>query len=420
MYTANVNISKLITVILWSILLLLPDISSAQETRKGSTSNWEDFDIKIRVLMRLCHFPSASICLIKGETIFYSKTYGFSNFYKRKRASKETIYMVGSISKSIIATALMQLYEKGYFDLDDNVADYLPFDLRNPFFPNTNITFRMLLSHEASINDFGLRPSTVLPIRVSAKHARNYSDIVENMVEPGGRWYSSRYWLKRYRPGDTACYSNLGMIIAGCLLEELSGMSVEEYCRKYIFEPLDMRHTTFDMQRLDRKKLAQPYTSVGKLFIPLPKYDFYLLDPAGGLYTTAEDLSHFLIAHMNGGVYNETRILNESTVRLMHTVQYPESTDLILGRMFAGKIELHHGLGWMKINFLGQELKGHSGGTIGYNCHMLCFTREDGEKVGFVMLTNAPLLQPAFFSPVRTLLSYTLILKAIVKELNEL
>lgn len=374
------------------------------------------FDVKMMILMRAAHFPSMSICLIKNDTIVYSKAYGFLSGSMKERAPKEEVYMVGSISKCVIATALMQLYEKGYFDLDDDVNKYLPFDLRNPYHPDVNITIRMLLSHEASLNDFGLKIKTIIPIRLSAKYDGNYTEIIKNMVEEDGKWYSSRYWLKGYAPGEEACYSNLGIMIAGCLLESISGMSVEEYCREYIFEPLDMKHTTFVKRNIDMKDIARPHTIFR---IPLPKYDFYLLDSAGGLYTTAEDLSHFLIAHMNGGVYNGTRILNESTVRLMQTVQYSNHTDLILGKMFAGKVDIDHGLGWLDIDFLGENLKGHSGGTVGYNCHMLYFT-ENNKRLGFVILTNGPLLAPAFLQPLRTSISYMLILKTVVEELERL
>ena len=396
------------------ILLVIPSMFAHGSPSIDKTSiERVKFDLKIRLIMRLCHLPSASICVIKNDSIVFSDAYGFSNYYLRRKAGKETIYMVGSISKAIIATALMQLYEKGKFDLDDNINKYLSFDLKNPYYPNVNITFRMLLAHLASINDFGIRPLTVLPIMVYSRSKDNTSYIIKEMMIPGGKWYSKRLWLKRYKPGEVACYSNQGYVIAGCLLERLSGMPIEEYCKRYIFEPLEMNNTTFSMKNLDKRKVARPYSFLAGPYIPLPKYDFYFLDAAAGLYTTAEDLSHFLIAHMNGGVYKGRRILNESNIRLMHSLQ-TNSTDLILRYMFGGKIKVHHGLGWFIIDFFGMEMKGHSGGTVGYNCHMLYFENKNHEKIGIVILSNGPLLEPAVLSQKRVMIGYLLFLKVLL------
>ena len=100
--------------------------------------------------MSFTHIPSLSACIIKNDTIVWSKAFGWSDIYNLKKAKSDTIYRVASITKTFTATALMQLYEQGLFDLDDNVSEYLPFDLKNPKYPECNITFRMLLAHQSS------------------------------------------------------------------------------------------------------------------------------------------------------------------------------------------------------------------------------------------------------------------------------
>lgn len=399
-----------ICVILTAFLLIIP-------IQPSLAFNPKTFDLKVKILMKLCKFPSVSICLIKNDTVVYSKSYGYSNFYLRKRANKGTIYMIGSISKAIVATALMQLYEKGKFRLDDNINDYLPFDVVDPYFPDKNITFRMLLAHQAGINDFGLKPKTIIPIAVAARLSSNYTSILKEMLTPDGKWYSKGFWFKKYAPGDISFYSELGIIIAGCLVETLSGLTLEDYCKKYIFEPLEMYNTSFSMKSIDKKRLARPYTYIGRLYIPLPKYDFYLMDAAGGIYSTAEDLSHFLIAHMNGGIYKGKRILREETIRLMHEVQYPNSTDMLLSSFFAGIVKVYHGLGWFKIDMFGIKLEGHTGADPGYNCHMYYI---EGKKEGFVALANSPFFIPAIGSPVRTAIYYYLFILTVIKELESI
>ena len=414
------KLKKLLPILI-VLLVVFPSSLPLATSTLDNCDLFEDikFDIKIRFLMKLNHLPSLIICIVKNNSVVYLKSYGFSNLYLRKRASEDTVYISGSISKVIIATALLQLYEKEFFDLDDDVSEYLPFELRNPKYPGVNITFRMLLSHQASINDFGLRPLTVLPIMVFSRCSSNISNLIKEMMIPGGKWYSDRYWLD-CPPGEVAQYSNQGFVIAGYLVEKLSGKSLEEYCREHIFKPLNMVNTSFYLDKVDKRRVAKPYTCVGGVFLPLPKYDFYFIDAAGGLFTTTEDLSHFLIAHMNTGSFEGKRILGEETVNLMHTIQYPNSTDLVLSRFFGGDVEIHHGLGWQIINFYGIRLVGHSGGAIGYNCHMFTLRDDENEKVGVILLSNGPLLLPAFLSWKSTAVGYKMLLETILEKVNEL
>ena len=113
----------------------------------------QNFDKKIQLLMKLAHMPSLSTCVIKNESVVWSKTYGYYDLKNKKLATQNTIYMVASISKMFTAIAIMQLWEQGLFDLDDDVNDYLPFELRNPHYPDVPITFRMLLAHQSSLGN---------------------------------------------------------------------------------------------------------------------------------------------------------------------------------------------------------------------------------------------------------------------------
>ena len=109
------------------------------------------FDKYITFLMKFAHKPSVSACIIINDSVVWSKGYGLYDIENNKPATPDTLYLMASISKTVTATALMQLYEQELFDLDDDVNDYLPFSLRNPNFLDTSITFRMLLSHRSSL-----------------------------------------------------------------------------------------------------------------------------------------------------------------------------------------------------------------------------------------------------------------------------
>ena len=335
------------------------------DNKKAISDNDLLFDLKIKLLMKIGHIPSISVCIIKNNTIVWDKGYGFYDRLLRKKPDVNTVYMAGSISKTITTAALMQLYEKGYFNLDDNVSKFLPFDLKNPRYPNINITFRMLLAHQSSLHDHNELSS----YKYEFSNNYNYSYFKE-LLTPNGKDYHPEYWAA-YPPGKEANYSNLGLILLGYIVERMTNQSLEQYCQKNIFNPLNMKNSSFQIDNLNRGNLAVPYFQIAGIYLRIPHTDFSFVDPAGGLYTTAEDLSHFLIAHMNGGVYNGIRILNESTINLMHTVQYPNSSIYIIYRF---------GLGWLIIpNENGEAYQGHDGDTICFHAKMrICDSNGNG------------------------------------------
>jgi CubicO group peptidase (beta-lactamase class C family) len=305
--------------------------------KKFMLKNETDFDNKINFLMKIGHMPSLSTCIIKNDSVIWSKSYGNYDLKKEKPATQDTIYMVGSISKMFAALAIMQLYEEGLFDLDDNISNYLPYHIYNPKYPDINITFRMLLSHQSSLAD-----SSISLFLFFSLLGYPY-DWLNEFLCPGGYIYNPRNW-KNYPPGEEHEYSSLAFEILGYLVEKISNQSLEKYCKKNIFEPLDMKSSSFYLTNLDIDKIAIPYFwLIGKYF-QLPLYE-NRNSAAGGLKSTIRDLSHFLIVHLNDGVYNGTRILKKSTIDLMQTIQYPNGSDGFAWKyvkLSNGKVHLIH------------------------------------------------------------------------------
>lgn len=336
------------------------------ENREES-SNGLYFDLKIRSLMILGHFPSLSVCIIKNDTVVWSNGYGWAR--PGKRPTSDTVYMVASISKSITATALLQLYEQGKFDLDDDVSDYLGYTLKNPHYPNTTITFRMLLAHQSSIRGaLDIMGHLGMLMDALVLNIGSYALLKEYLL-PNGSFYNPRVWTDK-PPGEEYHYSNIGFMLLGSLVERLSNQSFEKYCQENILKPLNMMNSSFNLSHFEKKQLAVPYIHIPIRFLGvyMPLRERELKSPsAGGLRTSVEDLSHFLIAQMNGGVYNGVRILSESTVKLMHTIQYLNST---------------YGLGWM---ILDNGRQGHGGQSFGCDSNM--WVRKS-DNVGVIFFIN--------------------------------
>jgi len=350
----NNNMKKYLPLVFITILLFASIFAQAtgqsinnEAAPKEKTGMIDDLDFeqKINQLMKFGHLPSISICLIKNNTVVLSKGYGFSDIRNKKKATDTTIYPVASITKTITATAVMQLCEKGHFDLDDNVSKYLPFDLKNPRYPNVNITFRMLLAHQSSLADTGNRYS------IYFSHLNYPYSWLKEYLLPNGKIYSPRIWLK-YPPGEDVHYSSINMEVLAYLVERIANQPFDEYCEEHILQPLDMKNTSWHLENFDMNDFAVPYVWRAGIYFKFPIFEYHCYG-CGGIWTNVLDLSNYLIAYMNDGEYNGARILEEETVKLMETLQYPDSYD--------GKVR--YGLGWYFWNESDGKIYGGHAGT---------------------------------------------------------
>ena len=337
------------------------------------------FDRYIGLLMRFAHKPSVSACIIKGEKVVWSKGYGLYNIEKNKQAQPDTLYLSASISKTVTATAIMQLWEQGLFDLDDDVNNYLPFSLRNPNYPDNPITFRMLLSHRSSLagdNTFWVCLSYVPGDPDIPDYPYPW---LKEYLTPNGCAYSPIVWSNN-PPGEKYAYANVGYALVGYLVELISGEKFDQYCKKHIFEPLEMFNTSFRLKDVNISNTAIPYEYKKGNYIPHPHYNMYVMYPAGSMRTSVEELSHFLIANMNGGVWDNIRILKNTTVELMNKDHYNS------------KNKQKYGLGWMITKkVFGKEEIGHGGGWTGVQT-LMKYRPED--KTAVIIFTNS--MSPTF------------------------
>ena len=311
------------------------------------------FDIYINTLMKVAHKPSIAACIIHNDIVVWSKGYGYYDLESQKPTNEDILYLQASVSKTVTATALMQLYEQGLFDLDDDINDYLPFELRNPNYPDEPITIKMVLSHRSSLADDNL-------YWIALSYLPGDPDVPEfpypwlkEYLTPGGMGYSSTTWSNS-RPGERFYYANIGYSIIAYLVEILSKQNFTDYCEENIFEPLQMYNSGFRLRDHNISNIAVPYEFKNKGYFRHPHYGIHILYPAITLRTSIEEYSHFIIAHMNDGMWNDVRILNSTTVNLMHTAH------------FSPEDKYNYGLGWtIKNPVIGKKEYGHSGGYVG-------------------------------------------------------
>ena len=161
-------------------------------------------DAIIKQTMLTNNIPGVSISILSDNEIVRNMSYGYAYFRENKMVDSTTAFVLGSISKTFIATALMQLWEKDLFELDNNINDYLPEDI-HPSFPDIPISFRHLLSHTSGLDrrDGGLNELTSwdsdsnIPLETSVK----------DYFLPSGEYYSTAIF-NGYAPGTYYEYCN--------------------------------------------------------------------------------------------------------------------------------------------------------------------------------------------------------------------
>jgi CubicO group peptidase (beta-lactamase class C family) len=275
------------------------------------------------------------------------------------------MFMLASISKTVTATALMQVWELGNIDLDADVNEVLPFPVRNPAYPSRPITAHQLLTHTSGIRD---NWSELLPLYVQGDSPIALATFLERYLVPGGRYYSAKKNYTGWAAGNDYLYSNVGAALVGYLVEEVTGIDFARWCERRIFQPLGMDNTGWHLRGLDRDKVARPYRRLrdgGWKSYGLYGYPDY---PDGALRTTARSLARFLAAYSRGG----GPILKSTTVDLMLSDQKVPGP--------------WQGLVWYRTPGPGgRPLVGHGGGDRGVTTEMW-FRRSDG--AGAVVLAN--------------------------------
>ncbi|GAA0323883.1 hypothetical protein GCM10008967_13010 [Bacillus carboniphilus] len=356
------------------------------------TINNEQLDQKIRDIQNRLQIIGLSAGIIYKEQLVWEGYYGLANINQKKYVHAQTVYRIASISKSILATALMQQYEKGKFNLNDDISDHLGFKVRNPYFPNTPITFTQLMTHTSSLQDEY--------VEFAIASYDSHPPSLKEILLPGGKFYKKQIWGK-YEPGDSGhfTYSNLASIVVGTLVEILSGERFDLYCKKHIFEPLEMRETSFNIEDITLSELAVLYEydpeneefaialdSADRdrpkkidLSHYMPGKNGGIYNPQGGVKSTVRDLSKFLMLHMNAGVYLDKQILKPETVELMHQPFWQGTPKDSVYRKKGIHFQITEDL------VEGKTVIGHSGNAYGL-ISGLYFNKVD--ELGIVFLTN--------------------------------
>ena len=316
--------------------------------------------------------------VVKDGKIVYNKSFGYKDLEAGTPLENNDIMRIASISKSFTGTALMQLVDKGIISLDDDVSDLIGFKIRNPHHPEVPITLRMLLSHTSSITDKE-DYSTLDHLNPAV-----YGDCAESYCT--------------YGPGEEFNYSDMGINLAGAILEKVSGTRFDIYIRDNIIKPLGL-YGGHNADSLDAGKFASLYTLEDGKYVKsegayrslskyMPEYvlgySAPIFSPSAGVKISAGDLAVYMMMHMNYGELNGIRIISQESAKAMQTT-VPVTKEGATNTYCLCLGEQPDQMDDPKYNVPGNYPIGHNGGAYGLNSIMIW---SPADSWGIVAMTN--------------------------------
>jgi CubicO group peptidase (beta-lactamase class C family) len=347
---------------------------------RASALNLERF---VRHQVREAETPGIAVAIVRGEEVVWTFGAGWADIDKGIRVDADTVFMLASVSKTVTCAGVMTLVEDGRLDLDADVSDYLPFEVRIPAAPSAAVTTRMLLTHTSAIRDRNTvwgRPNSHPTLYFHGDSPISLGDFLRSYLVPGESEYREGANFYDRRPGTAYAYSNIAVALAGYVAEVVAHRDFDELCKERILLPLGMDQSGFRLADITTPNLATPYRLDKETGAFEPFFQYGYPDyPDGALRTSAAHLARWLAAFMAFGSLDGVRVLEPDTVREIRHNQ------------LRGTVWWHQGLIWYGSSPNGYFRMGHTGGDFGVSTRM--FFRPD-TKVGVVSLTNSYLGAP--------------------------
>ena len=350
-------------------LLLAPATACAQSGDPTEDPRFEQavdlFEAWLDAKMDYEKIPGMSVGLIHDQDLVWAKGYGLAHREEGVAATPSTMYSVCSISKLFTSIGVMQQRDEGNLRLDDPVSDRLPwYDLEQAFGDGPTVSVEGILTHSSglpreSAHPYWTGPEFPFPSR---------DEIIEGLADQETLYPADRYFQ----------YSNLGMALAGQLVEQASGMDFDTYVRSRILDPLGMSDTYTDIPEEHRgDRFATGYTRMGRdgQRAEATFFQAHGIAPAAGFSSTVEDLARFASWQFrlleNGG----SEVLDVNTLREMHRVHWVDPD-----------FETMWGLGFAVSRRDGGRSVGHGGSCPGFRSTLQLVP---AKKMAGVVMINA-------------------------------
>jgi CubicO group peptidase (beta-lactamase class C family) len=323
-----------------------------------------DFEDIVENGLKSLNNPGVAVAIVKDDEVIFAKGFGYRDVEKKEPMTADTLLAIGSASKAFTTFTMGTLVDEGKLDWNTPVREYIPwFRLYDPF-ASERLTPRDLVTHRSG-----------LP-RHDAMWYNNYTASREEFVRRLAYLKPTADLRERFQ------YNNLMFLTAGYLIEVLTEKIWEDAVRARVLDPLEMKRTNFSV--MDSQKDANhalPYREYKDKIEKIPFRDITNIGPAGSINSSVNEMSHWLLVHLNQGKFKGEQVINPQTVQDMHLAYMPTGGTPSIAEITPAD----YGLGWFVDTYRGHRRVRHGGNIDGFSA-LVCMLPDD--DVGIVALTN--------------------------------
>ena len=326
---------------LFAFLLVIHSHSLDAQNARYSAADIETLRADIQKILDEDNIPGASVGLVDRNGVIWAGGVGKADVAAGKDVTGDSLFRVGSISKSFTALAVLKLVEQGQLDLDTPIRDIVPeLEYTNDWADTDPITVAMVMEHTTGFDDI---------------HFREYAKVDDpDMTLEEGLAYNPGSRISRWRPGEHMSYCNSGPPIAAFVLEKVTGEEFEDFARRNLFEPLGMMHSTYAFP-VEGDRLSKGYAEDGETEA---RYDHIIVRPSGSFNASSMEMGNYLQMMINRGNFRGRQLFKPETISRM---ERPATT--LAAR--AGH-DFGYGLGNYSSVAAGHLWHGHNGGITGF------------------------------------------------------
>lgn len=320
---------------------------------------------RVNSLLKQWNLPGISVAIVEDGKIALCDGYGSRNLKENLEMTKETHLPIGSVTKSFTSLALGMLADEGKLNWDEPVCSYIPWlKLADPVVEK-RVTARDLMCHRSGIAKYDAH--AVFCTKSSRK------EMVEDL----------KYLQFGADFRTVLQYSNQMVMLAGYLVEVLSGKSWEDFVQERILDELGMEDTSFFVEKIEEfDDFSRGYIFTGTEYMQTEYLPLRGVGPAGSIVSTAEDMAKYLQFQLGDGTWNGRRLISNENLQMMHS---PQMIGTPYFWRFDEVTETNYGLGWFTDLYRGRRMVSHGGNTLGFSSLVTLLPEKN---FGIALLSN--------------------------------
>lgn len=336
----------------------------AQSNRGNISDMPEDLSAFIQKGMQDWGIPGMSVAIVHNDSLIFAEGFGVKKLGEGDAVGRNTLFGVASTTKAFTATAIAMLVDEGLVSWDDPIQKHLPDFKLYDSYVSENITIRDALTHRSGLG-------RMTGNRIQYMPNRERSELV----------YRMRYMEPEAPFRSGYVYSNMMYMVAGEVVQAVSGLSWDDFVMSRIFEPLGMQNSNTTITGLsERSDAAWPHQEIEGEIVPIPRRNFDNVGASASINSSAYEMSRWMRFHLGeAGVFEGERLVSRGSMAELYreVTQLPSSDRLANPSGYA--------LGWTVSTWNGRTIYRHGGATDGMNTNLILIPEEN---VGIFITTN--------------------------------